>query len=260
MRVLVTNDDGVLAPGILPLAIAMVEAGHDVVVAAPLVEASGSGAAVGHLSADAPVAVERVALAGLDGVPTYGVGGPPGLIVLAARLGALGPVPDLVVAGINPGANTGRAVLHSGTVGAALTAANFGLSGLAVSQGTRPVDAQWWETAAALAGPASRWLAAQPPATVLNLNVPNRRLDQLAGIRWAELAPSGTVRVSVDDEPDDTLRVELQLWGDDLPADCDAVLVDEGWATLTLLQGITSEPPADGLVESLEQVRPAAVG
>jgi len=53
--------------------------------------------------------------------------------VLAARLGGFGDPPDIVVSGINPGCNTGRAVLHSGTVGAALTAANFGGRGLAVS-------------------------------------------------------------------------------------------------------------------------------
>ena len=53
--------------------------------------------------------------------------------MLAARLGGFGEPPELVVSGINPGCNTGRAVLHSGTVGAALTAANFGVRGLAVS-------------------------------------------------------------------------------------------------------------------------------
>jgi uncharacterized protein YndB with AHSA1/START domain len=65
----------------------------------------------------------------------YGVDGPPGLSVLAARQGGFGDPPELVVSGINPGHNTGRAVLHSGTVGAALAAANFGVSGLAVSTG-----------------------------------------------------------------------------------------------------------------------------
>jgi 5'-nucleotidase len=66
-------------------------------------------------------------------VPAYAVDGPPGLCVLAARLGGFGHRPELVVSGINPGCNTGRAVLHSGTVGGALTAANFGGRGLAVS-------------------------------------------------------------------------------------------------------------------------------
>ena len=60
--------------------------------------------------------------------------------MLAARLGGFGDPPELVVSGINPGRNTGRAVLHSGTVGAALTAANFGVSGLAVSIDVRVAE------------------------------------------------------------------------------------------------------------------------
>ena len=75
----------------------------------------------------------RVELPGLAGVPAYALDGAPGLCVLAARLGGFGDPPDVVMSGINPGCNTGRAVLHSGTVGAALTAANFGVRGLAVS-------------------------------------------------------------------------------------------------------------------------------
>ena len=133
MRILVTNDDGILAPGIAALAQAMVAAGHDVVVAAPLDDRSGSGAAIGAVHADGTIDVKPVELDGLDGVPSFMVTGPPALCVMAARLGGFGDPPDLVVSGINPGCNTGRAVLHSGTVGAALTGANFGCRGLAVS-------------------------------------------------------------------------------------------------------------------------------
>jgi len=133
MRILVTNDDGVDSAGLHALARALVAAGRDVVVVAPDGEMSGSGAAIGHIHADASIDALPVELPGLDGVPAYAVAGPPGLCVLAARLGGFGDPPDMVVSGINPGCNTGRAVLHSGTVGAALTAANFGVRGLAVS-------------------------------------------------------------------------------------------------------------------------------
>jgi 5'-nucleotidase len=133
MKVLVTNDDGVASPGLHTLARALVDDGYDVIVVAPDREMSGSSAAIGQVHVEEGIDAARVDLPGLDGVPAYAVAGPPGLCVLSARLGGFGDAPDLVVSGINPGANTGRAVLHSGTVGAALTAANFGCRGLAVS-------------------------------------------------------------------------------------------------------------------------------
>jgi 5'-nucleotidase len=133
MKILVTNDDGVGSPGLHALARALVDDGHEVVVVAPDREMSGSAAAIGQVHVDQGIDAERIDLPGLDGVPAYALAGPPGLCVLTARLGGFGDPPDLVVSGINPGCNTGRAVLHSGTVGAALTAANFGCRGLAVS-------------------------------------------------------------------------------------------------------------------------------
>jgi 5'/3'-nucleotidase len=133
MKVLVTNDDGVGSPGLHALARALVDDGYDVVLVAPDREMSGSAAAIGQVHIEEGIDAERIDLPRLDGVPAYAIAGPPGLCVLTARLGGFGDPPDLVVSGINPGCNTGRAVLHSGTVGAALTGANFGCRGLAVS-------------------------------------------------------------------------------------------------------------------------------
>ena len=133
MRILVTNDDGVASPGLHALARALVDDGHDVIVVAPDREMSGSAAAIGQVHVESGIDAQRIDLPRLDGVPAYAVAGPPGLCVLTARLGGFGDPPDLIVSGINPGCNTGRAVLHSGTVGAALTGANFGCRGLAVS-------------------------------------------------------------------------------------------------------------------------------
>jgi 5'-nucleotidase len=132
-KVLVTNDDGVESAGLHALVGALVRHGYEPLVVAPDRDMSGSGAAIGRIHLDQHIDAERVELPGLAGVPAYAVDGPPGLCVLAARLGGFGDRPDVIVSGINPGCNTGRAVLHSGTVGAALTAANFGGRGLAVS-------------------------------------------------------------------------------------------------------------------------------
>lgn len=252
MRVLVTNDDGVGATGIHRLAAAVASAGHDVVVAAPITDMSGSGAALGRLHVDEHIDVELSEIPGLPGVPAYGVDGPPALAVLASRLGGFGPPCDLVVSGINPGANTGRATLHSGTVGAALTAANFGVSGLAVS--LVPSEPMHWDTATTLAVHLLDWLVAAPartPRTVLNLNVPARRLDALAGARWAALAPFGTVRAAIAeaDLPSDAtagtpgrLQMELRETGETLPEDSDTAIVLAGYAAVTDLAGLRARP------------------
>jgi 5'-nucleotidase len=249
-KILVTNDDGVESAGLHALTRALVDVGRDVLVVAPDRDMSGSGAAIGHIHADEHIDAERVELPGLPGVPAYAVDGPPGLCVLAARLGGFGDAPDLVVSGINPGCNTGRAVLHSGTVGAALTAANFGVRGLAVSidvlsglvheqggaavtpagDGTEAVvevveapddsgDGRvpdrgapaHWDTAADVAAAAVDWLLAAPKGTVLNLNVPDLPGDRLSGARPATLAPFGSVRSTVIESAEDGGRLQMEL-------------------------------------------------
>ncbi|UYO97695.1 5'/3'-nucleotidase SurE [Microbacterium sp. M28] len=120
-RVLVTNDDGIDAPGLHALAAAAVSAGFDVVVAAPAKQSSGSSASILAEEADGRIRIGRRELDGLDGIPAHAVHGGPGLIALIAARGAFGDPADLVLSGVNHGANVGRAILHSGTVGAALT-------------------------------------------------------------------------------------------------------------------------------------------
>lgn len=242
MRVLVTNDDGVGTPGIATLALAIAGAGHEVVVAAPSDDRSGASAAIGGMRADETIEVEPVVLPGLEGVACFAVAAPPALIVMAACMGGFGPPPALVASGINPGFNTGRAVLHSGTVGAALSAANFGRSGLAVSIGVGGKPR--WSTAAGLAVPALDWLAGQPARTVMNLNVPNVGPDAVRGVRDASLAPFGTVRAALVESAGPGLQVELSEPGgdDDPPSGSDTALVRAGWASTTLLTGIATRP------------------
>ena len=251
MRVLVTNDDGIRAPGIAPLAAAVVAAGHDVVVAAPQEDMSGSSAAIGRMHADETIDVEEVALPDVA-APCFGVLGPPALAVMAARLGGFGEPPAMIVSGINPGPNTGRAVLHSGTVGAALTAANFGVSGLAVSIGVG--DPYRWETAADLAVAGLGWLVDQPAKTVLNLNVPNLAREEVRGVRAASLAPFGTVRAALVESQGGGLQMELAEHGVELPPDSDTALVRAGWAALTSLVGIRAVegPEVAGAVAAVD--------
>jgi 5'-nucleotidase len=252
MRVLVTNDDGVGSAGLAPLVRAVRSTGADVVVAAPQEDNSGVGAAIGRLHADRSIDVAETTLPGVDGLTAHAVAGPPALAVIAAYLGAFGDPPDFVVSGINPGPNTGGATLHSGTVGAALTAANFGLSGLAVSMvaGT-PIH---WDTAAALAVPAIEWLAEQPPRTVLNLNAPNLLLEDVRGVRWGELAEFGSVRTALIESQGGRLQMEWVGGRDEHAEHTDAGLVQRGYASLTLLSGIVALPPVVGLAEAVSDV------
>lgn len=241
-RVLVTNDDGVHAPGILALAAALAGAGHDVVVAAPLDDRSGSGAALGPGHASG-VRTERFALDGLEDVPVHGIDGPPGLCVMAAHLGAFGPRPDLVASGINLGGNTGRSILFSGTIGAALAAANFGLKGVAVSQNLG--DPWLLETAATFGVAAVAWTLEQRTGTVVNVNVPNLPVAEVLGVRTGRLAPFGVVRTVLEGEVDGHLQLVLRNTEDELDPDTDTMLVNAGYVSVNALVGPRATDPGD---------------
>jgi 5'-nucleotidase len=251
MRILVTNDDGITSEGLHVLARTIAGAGHDVTIVAPSSDRSGVGAALGLVHADQHLDAERVDVPGCAGIPAYALDGPPGMCTVAARLGAFGPPPELVVSGINAGLNTGRAILHSGTVGAALTAQNFGCSGLAVS--VAPRDGVWlWDTAARLALELLGQLAEAPPRTVLNLNVPGVEPHELRGLRWARLAAFGAVRAAIADAGDGKLQFELRATGASPPPDSDQGLCDAGFATVTTITGIAEAWPPDGAAEDPE--------
>lgn len=258
VRILVTNDDGVLAPGILPLAQAMTEHG-DVTVVAPDTEYSGAGAAIGAIWERVP----HVTRHRLDGVPeAWAVNGPPALAVMYARLGAFGGQFDLVVSGINPGANVGRSVYHSGTVGACLSGRNGGWSGIAVSQAStgwgvegQAWDAsnQKWETAATVASEFVRGFLAQPPSDVViaNINVPNLELSEIGG--WAMtdvggLPPRSMSQATLVPRPDQPDEFDVDVsWGEpvDLPEHTDGGTIERGKVSVTYLTRLEAEQRSD---------------
>ena len=252
MRILVTNDDGVRAPGIAALAQVAVESGHEVIVVAPMIDYSGSGAAVGPVHSRHGVDYESHTIADLD-VPTFGIDGPPALAVILACVGGFGARPDLVLSGINHGINVGRSALHSGTIGAALTAAHFGLRSLAVSIRFGP-DPVPWQTPASLAAVLIPVLADAEAGTTLNLNVPNVAISELRGLRHGRLGRGGVIRSAVQDTggddalphlslppmPSGTLRLDLSPPGsnrNDDP-DTDSGLLALGYGSVTALLGV----------------------
>ena len=275
VRILITNDDGVRAPGIAALAVAATATGHDIVVVAPLIDYSGSGAAVGPVHSRAGVDYESHVIEGLGDIPTFGIDGPPALAVILACVGGFGPRPDLVLSGINHGINVGRSAMHSGTVGAALTGAHFGLRCLAVSirWGDDPVP---WETPATLAAQLVPVLADSPPGTTLNLNTPNVELHHLCGLRHGRLGRGGTIRSAVHDTGDSsgavphvalpagqtgTLRLDLTAPGSStrVHPDTDAGLLAREYASLTPLVGVReagadADDVLDAALEALYEI------
>lgn len=242
-RILVTNDDGVESPGLHRLAIALAKH-HDVVVAAPDRNMSGAGTGIGQFEAAQPVALTR---GGVEGVETFAVAGPPGLAVMAGALGAFGEVPGLVVSGINAGINTGHSIIHSGTVGAALTAHTFGSHGLAVSLARS--DPWHWETACELACQLVPWLLERSALTTLNLNVPAVPPDEVKSVRWADLDTFGYFRVATAGDAE--LQFEVRDESTEPAPGSDTALCLTGHATVTALSPIEQAAAPDLKLERL---------
>ncbi|MEM7287484.1 MAG: 5'/3'-nucleotidase SurE [Actinomycetota bacterium] len=239
-RLLLTNDDGVESPGIHAIATALHDAGHEVIVAAPLDERSGWSAGVGYMVDGHEFEIERREVPGRPDIETWGVEGPPAFCVLTAMLETFGPRPDLVVSGSNIGLNLGRGVLQSGTVGGAMIAQNFGLSAMAISQDHHGGDVLW-ETSGAVTVATVDWLLGAPRKTVVNVNVPNRPVDQLEGVRWARLAAFGNTSTSVAGEAPGRMRIVVTPREVQLKPDTDTHQVDEGFVTVTGLVGFRHE-------------------
>lgn len=170
MRILVTNDDGVNAPGIIALAEALREIA-DVVIVAPDRNRSGASHS---LTLSRPLYVEHLSddVISVQGTPTD--------CVHLALTGLLDVVPDIVVSGINAGANLGDDVVYSGTVGAALEGRFLGFPSLAVSLLEDNTD---YKTAAIVVRDIVQHLLKcnLRKTTTLNINVPNIPLEKIEG-------------------------------------------------------------------------------
>jgi 5'-nucleotidase len=178
MHILVTNDDGVWAPGLLALAQEMRKLGR-VTVFGPDRNWSVSG----HVKTlDHPLRVRETKLA--DGTAAYATDGAPSDCVALALLGLIDPT-DLVVSGINPHANISHDVTYSGTVTAAMEAVISNVKGMAVSLNTPEgsQDAVDYGTAAVVARRVAERLLADgvPPGVLLNVNVPYLHENQIRG-------------------------------------------------------------------------------
>jgi 5'-nucleotidase len=241
---LITNDDGIASPGLRELALAAKESGLDPIIAAPSREASGSSASVSAMAHDQRVVIEKRTLSGLDGVPTYSVVGSPAMITLLATRGAFVHKPQLVLSGINLGANVGYAVVHSGTVGAAITGAVNGCRALAVSLDIRSQDGEHhWDSAGKIVPQLIPILMDLPDTTILNLNVPDVAAPK--GLRRATLGGFGQVQMTIAERGIGFVRTALEETAARRPPPgSDMALLLEGYATVTPLVPL-SEAPID---------------
>ncbi|MFN7086981.1 MAG: 5'/3'-nucleotidase SurE [Burkholderiales bacterium] len=177
MRILLSNDDGYFSPGITVLAEALATLG-EVTVVAPERDRSGAS---NSLTLDRPLTVKRAH----NGF--YYVNGTPTDCVHLAVTGLLEQLPDVIVSGINDGANMGDDTIYSGTVAAATEGFLLGIPSIAVSLVTDGGD--HFATAARvtcrLADRFRRWPAGQP--ILLNVNVPDVPPEQLGGIEVTRL-------------------------------------------------------------------------
>ncbi len=181
ISLLISNDDGVHAPGILALKRALAPLG-DVVVIAPERNWSASG----HTKTlHKPLRVDNVRLG--DGSPAMATSGSPSDCVALAVLGLLERKPDLVLSGVNIGANVGHDLTYSGTVAVAMEAVIWGIPAIAVSldgDGNEGLD----HAARFAARLAARLLEAdEPTPLLLNVNVPGRSEEEIRGVRITRL-------------------------------------------------------------------------
>ncbi len=233
MRVLLTNDDGLASPGLLALARAVRDVA-DTYVVAPEQERSAASHAI---TLHKPLRVARAQLAD-TGLPAWATNGTPADCVVLGVLDLLSTPPDVVVSGINVGANLGMDLIYSGTVSGAVEAALFGIASIAISVAS--FKDLHWEPAAQFAARLVQAVAEHglPPDTFLNVNVPNRPAAELRGVAITRQSSRRYVsRLEKREDP----RGRDYYWltgspdGGESAAGTDARAVAEGWISVTPL-------------------------
>jgi 5'-nucleotidase len=239
MRILLTNDDGIFAPGLMAMHARLVEQ-HQVDVVAPEAVQSGGSHAITIRS---PLTCERVHVSGkFEGTAVHGT---PADCVKLALHALLPNKPDLVVSGINAGLNTGIHVLYSGTVAAAIEAAICGVPAVAVSLKLyRDMD---FDRAAEIAGGIIAQIAARAPLPrqVFNVNIPELRPGWPRGVRIAPQSTQSTLE-TLEKRTDPSGREYFWLSGDfgelDNGVETDLHVVREGYVCVTPLHLNLTDP------------------
>jgi 5'-nucleotidase len=233
-RVLLTNDDGIDAPGLAVLEQVAAELAREVWIVAPAHDQSGTSHSI---SLHSPLRVARL------GDRRFAVVGTPGdCAVLAARHLMREDPPDLVLSGINRGANLGIETVFSGTVGAAMTAMLLGLPAIALSQAFGDRSAVPWDTARAHAPAviARLWPAISGAPACLNVNFPDVPAERAGPLTLTRQGVGLVQSIEVDSRTDlrggDYHWLNFRRGPRDNPPDAESVVVAAGRITVTPLR------------------------
>jgi 5'-nucleotidase len=236
MKILLTNDDGIFAPGLRALRTELKKLG-EVLTVAPASEQSAAGHSITLL---VPLLVQEV----LDDDRQrlgWAVEGKPADCVKLALQELLPWTPDLVVSGINAGSNAGINVLYSGTVAAAVEAAFYNHTSIAVSlEYTKPSPLDFPQAATIARGVIEQIIARAPkPGTLLNVNIPSLEKGPARGVR---VAPQNVLSYSEQFDKRVDPRGRVYYWnipglpdGDPHP-ESDEYALNDGYVTVTPLQ------------------------
>jgi len=233
MRIMLVNDDGCHAVGIQTLFRALAAAGHQVTVCAP----DGERSAASHsFTFSKPITAKEFSENGVSG---YAIGGTP---ADCASLGLqlLDHQVDMVISGINHGPNLGGACIYSGTANAAIQASMGGVPAMAVSLGDfgRQVN---FEAAALVALKVMDAMKDKPleQGEIYNVNVPDVPYEEIKGVRPARLSndfvcPTRYTKLGTEDGKD-VYKYIFGSTAENNDPECDTVLVENGWATISVL-------------------------
>lgn len=239
-RILITNDDGLSAPGLTTLVQELLRGGrYELRVVAPENEQSG----VGHcITLHTPLFAEPATLPGeLAVVPAFKVGGTPADCVKLAITNLFPEFkPELVISGINRGPNVGMNVLYSGTVAGALEACINGMPALALSLDVPETGLWHFALAAELSLPLVEAALEHglPAWTALNINLPNRPQQEIRGVRLTRHGLSGFKEYYVEERPEGArrrFRLEGTMVYRDAGEEIDGVALRAGWISVTPL-------------------------
>jgi len=227
--ILVTNDDGIMAPGLIALAGALAGLGRVVVIAPE----RDNSAASHSLTMRRPLLVRE------DGPDRFAIDGTPADCVIVGVGKLLATRPALLVSGINPGPNLGDDISYSGTVSAAIEGTMIGIPSLAFSLANGEGGVGFGPAASFAARLAAMVLAqGLPPDTLLNVNVPARPASAIEGVRFTRQGRrkyDGAIQ-----ETDDPWSRKHYWIGGGIPVldegtDTDVQAVVAGWISVTPL-------------------------
>lgn len=261
LRILLTNDDGVQAPGLRVLRAALAKEGHRLIVVAPSGNRSG-----------ASVSITTSGSIGLDEIEpdVWSVNGTPADCSRLAVTRILKEPVDLAISGINFGQNVGLGTISSGTVGAAVTATGLGIPAIAISQAVDPDDVRntvrYYPDAAAFVVALVDHLVANrgdgpilPAGVTLNVNHPPLHRSALNGVRLTRQGRSTLYTIVYETADDGTVMMGFQPSTRKEPVEnADTTAIAEGYVSLTPLDGSWTAGSAE--IRSLEPLTRALQG